>query len=214
MPKPIREQVPSSSIAKLFDVQAAALAVQSPAAVDVPSGDDGGSAERHTSRINASSEDSADPRHTHHRRVRSSALSAAIVTESVASRQHVASHSEGTRGSAQSHNDAFRPSLAREFKLTPGTDATVEWLVDLFREQTRTRLTASHVARALLKAVHHAKPEIERAAKQLQRLKLPSKSREAELERERFEARIADVIVAGMRAAAVYRDVPSHDGDA
>jgi hypothetical protein len=42
---------------------------------------------------------------------------------------------------------------------------------------------------------------LEREARQMQPLKLPSNARGRQLERERFEARIADAFIAGIRSA-------------
>lgn len=93
-------------------------------------------------------------------------------------------------------------NIKRELVLSPSTDQTFTNLVDLYRRSTGTRLSASHVARAMLTAAAHAVPSLEHEARQIGRLKLPSNARGREGERERFERRLAQAFVAGMRAAA------------
>lgn len=89
----------------------------------------------------------------------------------------------------------------RELVLTPETDAVLAKLVELYRQTTGTRLTTSHVARAILKGVHHCMHYLEREARHLPPMNLPSNAKGRELERERFEARLADAFIAGIRAA-------------
>lgn len=96
------------------------------------------------------------------------------------------------------------PNVKRELVLTARTDETFTRFVDLYRKSTGTRLTSSHVARALLKALDYCMDTLEREARRIGPLKLPSNARGRELERERFEARIADAIVSGIRAAAAF----------
>jgi len=97
-----------------------------------------------------------------------------------------------------------QPNVKRELVLTASTDDAFSRLVDLYRKTTGTRLTASHVARAMLRSVAHSMDQVEREAKRLGRLKLPSNARGNEAERERFEAKIADAFLAGMRSAAAF----------
>jgi hypothetical protein len=95
----------------------------------------------------------------------------------------------------------------RQLLLTPATDAALSRLVELFRRTTGTKLSTSHVARALLKGVAHSMQTLEREARRLGPMKLPSNARAFEADRERFEARLADAFVAGIRSAAAF------DGD-
>jgi hypothetical protein len=95
-------------------------------------------------------------------------------------------------------------NIKREFVLTPSTDATFTRVVELYRRTTGARMTSSHVARAILKGVAHCMDHIEREARRIGPLKLPSNARGRELERERFEAKIADAFVAGIRASSVF----------
>lgn len=77
-------------------------------------------------------------------------------------------------------------------------------LVDLYRRATGTRLTTSHVARAVLCGVEHSMASLEREARKLGPMRLPSNARGRELERERFESRLADAFISGIRAAAAF----------
>lgn len=95
-------------------------------------------------------------------------------------------------------------NLKRELVLSPSTDETFTNLVDLFKRSTGTRLTSSHVARGLLKGIEKCLPTIQREARQIGPLRLPSNARGREGEREQFEERIAQAIVAGIRAAPAY----------
>lgn len=149
MAKPLREAPPSSSIARLYDMEAAARAVAVP--------------ESQPNSVQTQSPKQARP-------VR--------------------------RSSAE------RPSQSREIVLTPTGAKTFDELVDLYRRSTQTRLTASHVARVIMRAIEYSFDQLEREAKRLGPLKLPSNSRSAEEDRERFEAKIADAFVAGMRNTA------------
>ncbi len=97
-----------------------------------------------------------------------------------------------------------QPTIKREFVLTPSADATFTRLVDLYRRSTGTRLTSSHVARAVFKGIEHCMDTLEREARRLEPQKLPANARGREIDRERFEARIADAFVAGVRAASAF----------
>ncbi|MFO0838336.1 MAG: hypothetical protein U1D55_07380 [Phycisphaerae bacterium] len=92
--------------------------------------------------------------------------------------------------------------IKREISLTPVADAALERLLHIFRQATGARLTASHVARATFMAMQHAAPEIERVARSIGPTALPSNAPAYEAIRKRFEDRIVQAIVAGMRAAA------------
>jgi hypothetical protein len=97
-----------------------------------------------------------------------------------------------------------RANVKRQFVLTPSTDATFSRLVDLYERATSARLTSSHVARAVMKGIAHCMSALEREARHIGALKLPPNARGKELERDRFEARIADAFVAGVRASSAY----------
>lgn len=107
-----------------------------------------------------------------------------------------------TRSRVARRSSAERPSQSREIVLTPAGAKTFDELVDLYRKATQTRLTASHVARVIMKAIEYSFDQLEREAKRLGPMKLPSNSRSAEDDRERFESKIADAFVAGMRNTA------------
>lgn len=157
MPKPLRHQPPSSSVAHLLDFSAAARAVSAPV-----------------------EEETRGAREGEH------PLSA---PQRVPRREAVSGE---------------QPNVKRELVLTASTDEAFSRLVELYRRTTGTRLTASHVARAVFKSVAHSMDQLEREARRLGRLKLPSNARGNEAERERFEARIADAFLAGVRAAAAF----------
>ncbi|MCC6426040.1 MAG: hypothetical protein IT435_04395 [Phycisphaerales bacterium] len=88
--------------------------------------------------------------------------------------------------------------IKRELVLTPETDEAFTRLIELYRRTTGARLSASHVARAILRAVAFAMPAVEHEAARLGPMKLPSNARGRAIERERFEARLADALLAGL----------------
>jgi hypothetical protein len=95
-------------------------------------------------------------------------------------------------------------NITRQFILTSSTDETLKRLLAVYSRASGANLTNSHVLRAILKAVSHAMPELEREATRLRALKRPSNARGKEALREEFEKKLATAFVAGMRAAAVY----------
>lgn len=97
---------------------------------------------------------------------------------------------------------AVNTLVKREFVLTTAADRSFCELVDLVRRATGTRLSASHVLRALALALSHARPSLESEIRRLGSLRLPSNAPGKLTERTRFERRIASALVAGMRAAA------------
>lgn len=166
MAKPLREPPPSSSVAHLFDVGAAARAVATPVIAAAPS-------------------------------------SLATVSEP----QPVARSTPlepAPRSAQPSMRTATgeRPTIKRTLVLTPSANATFSRLVELYQRTTGTRLTDSHVARAMFRGIEHCMETLEREARRLGPQKLPANGRGHELDRERFEARIADAFVAGVRAAS------------
>lgn len=96
-------------------------------------------------------------------------------------------------------------NIKRELVLSPSTEETFSRLVELYRRSTGTRLSSSHVARAMLKGVAACMASLEREADAIGRLRLPGNARGREGERERFEDRIAEAFVNGVRSAAAYR---------
>jgi hypothetical protein len=175
MPKPLRQPPPSSSVARLLDLGAAARAVATVQPDPAPP--------QQTATVPATPPaQSAQPVITH---------APAANTAPPPAPQPPAATGE-------------QPNVKREFVLTPSADATFSRIVDLYRRSTGTRLTSSHVARAMLMGVAHCMDSLEREARRITPTKLPSNARGRELERERFEARLADAFVAGMRAAAAF----------
>lgn len=157
MPKPLREPQPTSSVARLLDLDAAARAVRKQPSDTEPS------------------------RQTYHLGPQ---LAAAPISPSTGE----------------------TPRIKRELVLTHSADQAFTRLVEVYHQATGTRLTASHVARAMFKGVAHCMDQLERHAKKNGPLRLPSNARGRELERERFEARIADAFIAGIRASAALDD--------
>lgn len=156
MARPLRTEPPSSSIARLLDINAAARAVAAP--VVTPE-----------------------------------------MPEAQAPQQQVPDGS--LRVAANPTPAIASPLIKREFVFTPASEATFTQLVEVYRRTTGTKLTASHVARALMKGVAHCMEYLEKEARRIGPLKLPSNARGRDLERERFEARIADAFVTGIRSA-------------
>ncbi len=94
--------------------------------------------------------------------------------------------------------------IKREFVLTPRTEESLARLVQVYRNATGTRLSNSHVMRAVLRGVAHGMPAIEREADRLGPLKLPSNAKGREAEREQFETALASAFVAAMRTLPAY----------
>jgi hypothetical protein len=167
MAKPLREPPPSSSVARLLDVEAAAraLAPAEPINRDAP-----------VSPPLAPKREEVPP----------------IPAAQALPVQRIAPTGEPA-------------NIKRELVLSPSTDETFSKLVELYRRSTGTRLSSSHVARAILKGVAACLPALEREAETIGRLRLPGNARGREGERERFEERIAEAFTNGVRAAAAYR---------
>jgi hypothetical protein len=156
MAKPLRTPPPSSSVARLFDLDAAARAVAAPAP-----------------------------------------------TREIAETQPVQQQESALppRIPASPAPVVASPHIKREFVFTPASEATFSQLVEIYRRTTGTKLTASHVARALMKGVAHCMEYLEKEARRIGPLKLPSNARGRDLERDRFEAKIADAFIAGIRSS-------------
>ena len=89
--------------------------------------------------------------------------------------------------------------IKRELALNLQTDETFTRLVEIFRRHTGTRMSSSHLARAMFIGMECCLDRIEREAKRCGRQKLPSNARGREAERESFERAIARAIIAGIR---------------
>lgn len=92
-------------------------------------------------------------------------------------------------------------NIKRELVLTQSADATLTRLVAIYRHATGTKLTTSHVARAMLDSIATCLPFIEREAAAIGQLTLPSNARGREAQRDRFERRIARAFQGGIAAA-------------
>jgi len=92
------------------------------------------------------------------------------------------------------------PNIQRQFILTHSADETLHDSVRLFSKTTGAKLTNSHFLRILLKGIAYAMPQLEREASKLGKLKRPSNARGNEAEREGYEQKIAEAVVAAMRS--------------
>jgi hypothetical protein len=90
--------------------------------------------------------------------------------------------------------------IKRELTLTRTTDRTLDELVAIYQRATGSRVHASHVMRALLRALGPSLPEIDRAAAGLGPIRRPSNAPGREAERDAFEIRLAESLLAGLRA--------------
>ena len=92
------------------------------------------------------------------------------------------------------------PDIKREFILTQTADDALGHLTALYSKATGTNVTNSHFLRAVLKALAHAMPDVEKQAWQIGKLRRPSNARGKEAEREEYEKRLAAALLAGVRA--------------
>ena len=93
------------------------------------------------------------------------------------------------------------PTIRRQFILTPSADLTLKHVVAVYSKATGSELTNSHFLRAILKAIEHAMPQLEKETEHMGKLKRPKNDRANEAHREEFEKKLASSIVTGMRAA-------------
>lgn len=95
-------------------------------------------------------------------------------------------------------------NIYRQFILTGSTDETLKKLLSIYSKATGVDLKASEVMRAVLIALEHAVPELEREATRIGRLKRHKNERGNEDLRNQLERRIAGSIIAGTRAAKMF----------
>jgi len=91
-------------------------------------------------------------------------------------------------------------NIHRQFILTRSADETLKKLVRIYSRAGGVDLKSSEVMRAMLIALEHAAPELEREAARIGKLKRPKNDRGNEGLRDRLERRIARAIIAGLRA--------------
>ena len=91
-------------------------------------------------------------------------------------------------------------NIHRQFILTRSADDTLKKLVRIYSRAGGVDLKSSEVMRAVLVALEHAAPELEREAARIGQLKRPKNDRGNEGLRDRLERRIARAIIAGLRA--------------
>lgn len=94
-------------------------------------------------------------------------------------------------------------NIHRQFILTRSADETLKKLVRIYSRAGGVDLKSSEVVRAVLTALEHAAPELEREAARIGKLKRPKNDRGNEGLRDRLERRIARAIIAGLRATTL-----------
>ena len=94
-------------------------------------------------------------------------------------------------------------NIHRQFILTRPADETLKKLVRIYSRAGGVDLKSSEVMRAVLVALEHAAPELEREAARIGKLKRPKNDRGNEGLRDRLERRIARAIIAGLRATTL-----------
>ena len=92
-------------------------------------------------------------------------------------------------------------SIHRQFILTRSADETLKKVLQIYSKATGLDLKASELLRALLLALEHVAPELEREAARIGRLKRPKNERSNKALRDELERNIARAIVSGARAA-------------
>lgn len=92
--------------------------------------------------------------------------------------------------------------IKREFILTEAADDTFTRLLMLYRRATQTRMTASHLLRAMMISVSHCFASLEHAARKMSQERLPPNGPAFEVQRAAFERRVAEALVSGIRSAA------------
>jgi hypothetical protein len=105
--------------------------------------------------------------------------------------------------SAQNDTTGEPANIHRQFILTESTDETLKKIVKIYSKATGIDLKASEVMRAVLIALDHAAPELEREATHIGPLKRPKNERGKEALRDELERRIARALIAGARAANI-----------
>ena len=98
-----------------------------------------------------------------------------------------------------------QPSIIkREFVLTPETEEMLENLVQTYRQATGARISNSQLIRAILRCMSYGHGAIEREARRLGALRLPSNAKGRETEREAFERNLGASFVAAMRSLPAF----------
>ena len=92
-------------------------------------------------------------------------------------------------------------NLRRQFVLTPHADKALKQITALYSKATGIDLKSSEIIRAMLIAVYHAIPKLEREAEQIGTLKRTKNSKGNEDKRDALELKIAKAITDGMRVA-------------
>lgn len=96
------------------------------------------------------------------------------------------------------------PVIKREFILTESADETFTRVLMLFRRATRTRMTASHLFRAMMIGLSHCFTALEKESVRMREERLPPNGPAFEAQRIAYEGRIAEAFVSGIRSAAAF----------
>lgn len=97
-------------------------------------------------------------------------------------------------------------NIHRQFILTNTTDETLKHLVTIYSRATGIDLKSTELMRAILIALKHAAPELEREAAHIGTLKRPKNEKGNEYLRDRLERKLARAIIAGMRATTLMEE--------
>lgn len=132
-------------------------------------------------------------------------LDASAATRAIARPNEFQAETESGVPSSTSKADyagpAFPPAdmnarrIKREILLCPETEETLDELVRFLRLGTRSRVTTSHMVRALLRAVAPDLDAIRQRAAQLGPRRLPSNAPGSEAARRQFEQMIAGILI-------------------
>ncbi|MCA9244419.1 MAG: hypothetical protein KDA32_10720 [Phycisphaerales bacterium] len=95
--------------------------------------------------------------------------------------------------------------VKRELALCSETDATFEQLIQALRRASGTRLSASHVLRAVLRALAPHLRSIELETLRTGPRRMPGNAAGTAMQRHAFEAQLAECIAAGVRANSTLR---------
>ena len=101
--------------------------------------------------------------------------------------------------------------VKREIVLTPEADAVLDQLLGLYRQATRTRLSTSHVIRAMLLSAQYAMDALDNELEHVGALRLPSNARGRDAERRRFEMSLARAFAKAMQHAASAGTTSKHE---
>jgi len=130
-----------------------------------------------------------------------------VAARAIEPRPGIAVLESAIAGHAPARKNAHGPAaplIKREFILTESADETFTRLLMLYRGTTRTRMTASHLFRAMMIGLSHCFTALDHESQRMSQERLPPNGPAFEAQRSAFERRIAEAFVAGIRAAAAF----------